>query len=244
MGILRQKAAQASSISNSSSSSNSVSGNANNDYISNTYAPQASGGVNAFQNIAALLTGQGDTAGAQAGYQNYLNNAGFQNALSRMQQGLTGGAAASGILNSGATQKALAAQGAALNQQYFGNYLQQLMSASAQGLNAGNLIANTGNFSNSNSMSNSTSNQNSIGGRPSLFGEIGSVAGAFLSDRRLKTNIKKIDTFHDGLGIYEFNFMGIPKKCKGVMADEVAKLRPWALGPTLAGYQTVKYGEL
>jgi hypothetical protein len=28
------------------------------------------------------------------------------------------------------------------------------------------------------------------------------------------------------------------------MADEVAQLRPWALGPTVAGFATVDYGKL
>jgi hypothetical protein len=34
------------------------------------------------------------------------------------------------------------------------------------------------------------------------------------------------------------------KRVLGVMADEVAKLRPWALGPKRAGFATVNYGAL
>jgi hypothetical protein len=30
----------------------------------------------------------------------------------------------------------------------------------------------------------------------------------------------------------------------GVMADEVAKLRPWALGPKIGAYRTVNYQAL
>lgn len=71
---------------------------------------------------------------------------------------------------------------------------------------------------------------------------IASTAAAF-SDRRLKTNIKKVGELEDGLGVYTYDYVwGQPSE--GVMADEVAELRPWALGPTVAGYRTVDYAAL
>lgn len=85
---------------------------------------------------------------------------------------------------------------------------------------------------------------------PSLFdmimkgvGTAASVAGA-ASDRRLKTNIEKVDTLTDGLGIYDFDYIWPGERQRGVMADEVAKLRPWALGATVGGYATVHYDRL
>jgi hypothetical protein len=86
----------------------------------------------------------------------------------------------------------------------------------------------------------------------SLLGAASSAAGAFAaSDRRLKTAIEKIGQLIDGLGIYRWTYrddMGVslPKgQHVGVMADEVAILRPWALGPLLNGeYATVNYGAL
>jgi hypothetical protein len=69
-----------------------------------------------------------------------------------------------------------------------------------------------------------------------------SLASLF-SDRRLKTNIRKIGVFADGLGKYAWTYIwGEP--ATGVMADEVERLRPWALGPIIGGYATVNYGAL
>lgn len=70
--------------------------------------------------------------------------------------------------------------------------------------------------------------------------KIGSVA----SDRRLKTEITKIGSFPDGLGIYSYRYKAGGPMHMGVMADEVAEIRPHALGPTVEGYQTVQYGAL
>ncbi len=73
---------------------------------------------------------------------------------------------------------------------------------------------------------------------------------AAMSDRRTKTNIVKVGEETDGLGIYDFDYrqdLGIDlatERQRGVMADEVATLRPWALGPKIGDYATVNYGEL
>ncbi len=71
------------------------------------------------------------------------------------------------------------------------------------------------------------------------------------SDRRLKTNIVKVGEEADGLGIYDFDYrqdMGVvlsTERQRGVMADEVAALRPHALGPVLdGGWATVNYSVL
>lgn len=70
-------------------------------------------------------------------------------------------------------------------------------------------------------------------------------AAAMASDPRLKTNIEKVGEFDDGLGIYHWNYIWGGPRHEGVMADEVATLRPWALGPKIAGeYLTVNYGAL
>lgn len=76
------------------------------------------------------------------------------------------------------------------------------------------------------------------------------VAG---SDARLKTNVEKVGELPDGLGIYEWDYLPIEGQIAeympegrqtGVMAHEVAELRPWALGPVVDGYATVNYGRL
>lgn len=75
---------------------------------------------------------------------------------------------------------------------------------------------------------------------------VGSLASgaAMLSDRRLKTNIRKIGECADGLGRYVWTYIWGGPEYEGVMADEVERLRPWALGPTVAGFQSVNYGAL
>ena len=81
-------------------------------------------------------------------------------------------------------------------------------------------------------------------GLGNIASTVGGIASIFSSDRRLKHNIRKVGEFADGLGIYFFSYLGSKQRFKGVMADEVAELRPWALGPRIAGYATVNYGAL
>lgn len=80
----------------------------------------------------------------------------------------------------------------------------------------------------------------------SLLGGAGTAMGAasgMFSDRRLKTNIKQVGTLSDGLGVYSYDYIwGEPSV--GVMADEVAQLRPWALGAPVNGFATVNYEAL
>lgn len=75
------------------------------------------------------------------------------------------------------------------------------------------------------------------------LGTAAQAASAF-SDRRLKDNIERVGELPDGLGVYDYDYIWGGDRQRGVMADEVAELRPWALGPTVAGYATVNYGAL
>lgn len=95
--------------------------------------------------------------------------------------------------------------------------------------------------------SNSTGTNTQRGSIGSLIGSAAQSAAMMFSDKRLKTNIEKVGQEPDGLGIYEYNYAvnWLPQeRQRGVMADEVAALRPWALGPEIAGYATVNYGAL
>lgn len=89
--------------------------------------------------------------------------------------------------------------------------------------------------------------QKQSGGIGGILGGVGSLAsgaGTMFSDRRLKTNIEKVGEFDDGLGKYEWSYVWGGPRHIGVMADEVAVLRPWALGPVVSGYATVNYEAL
>jgi len=232
----------------------SSSGNVNNSLISGDYAGQIQQGTGATNFLSQLLgvtpssvsgaantvgnaaNGVAAAGGAQQGYQNYLQQAGYQPAMTALSRNITGQGAASGLLNSGSTAKSLQTQGANLNNSYFNNYLQQLSGLSGLGTQAGGLVANTGQTS------------NSQGGGPSTFGTIASTIGgiaSIFSDRRLKADIIKIGEYPDGLGRYTYRYLARgAKRFEGVMADEIRKLRPWALGPKVAGFDTVNYGAL
>jgi hypothetical protein len=245
MGFLKPKAA----------TSTSSSENVNNDLIKSTYGGTMQQGTGATNFLAQLLgvspggvagtanavgtaaNGVAQAGGAQAGYNNYLQQAGYAPAMRQLSQGVTGQGAAAGLLNSGSTAKALQSRGTELNQGFFNNYLQQLSGLSGLGLQAGGLVANTG----------QKSTGTSQGGGPSTLGSIASTVGgiaSIFSDRRLKRDIERVGEYADGLGIYSYRYVMNAKRILGVMADEVAKLRPWALGPTRAGYATVNYGAL
>lgn len=78
-------------------------------------------------------------------------------------------------------------------------------------------------------------------------GATAAQAAAMASDRRLKVDIEKTGEDADGLGRYRYRYVtdapDAPLR-EGVMADEVARLRPWALGPERGGFATVDYGAL
>lgn len=67
-------------------------------------------------------------------------------------------------------------------------------------------------------------------------------AAAFMSDRRLKSNITRIGTHPLGIGIYEYDIFG--KRDVGVMADEVMEVKPEAVATMPNGYMAVYYGML
>lgn len=84
---------------------------------------------------------------------------------------------------------------------------------------------------------------NSQANRQGLYSLLGSAAtaGAYAwSDRRLKSNIRRVGSLPNGLGVYAYTKFGKPEV--GLMADEVRKVRPWAV-VTIGGYDAVNYAE-
>ena len=76
-----------------------------------------------------------------------------------------------------------------------------------------------------------------------LFGLGGAgIMGAAMSDRRLKSKIVRIGTHPLGVGIYDYTIFG--KRQRGVMADEVKRIRPEAVRRHWTGYDMVDYGRL
>lgn len=118
--------------------------------------------VNRGQVAAKLQTGTQDAEGQLLGtapvqqgtknaFSNYLNSTGFKFQQQQGTQAITGSAAARGILNSGATAKALTSYGQNLGATGFTNYLGQLSSLNTQqggvagaGLDAAKAIGSAG----------------------------------------------------------------------------------------------------
>jgi hypothetical protein len=158
----------------------------------------------------------------QARYQNYATERGYQNEAVGQAQQLMGGS--QGLLNNAA----------------------ELPWIGVGALN-GNVRNASGGYG-----TQTTTQKQGIGG---LLAQAGGTALSMYagSDIRLKTNIERVGETPDGLGIYDFDYLPIegdisafmPEgRQRGVMAHEVAVLRPDALGPVIDGYATVNYGAL
>lgn len=105
------------------------------------YAQEGAGG------LSALLRGD------MSGFNNFKNNMGYNWELNQGLGGVQQNRAAVGGLDSGATLKALANYQTGLNNQYGDTYLQGLTGLNNMGNNAGNLMANVGQYSTSSSKS-------------------------------------------------------------------------------------------
>ena len=110
----------------------------------NGVQPIVDQGKAANANISALLNGGPNSAAASAAYGNYLNSTGYNFQLKQGTAALTGSAAARGILNSGATAKALTGYGQDLAKTSFNNYLNQEDVLSKNALTASGQIGQAG----------------------------------------------------------------------------------------------------
>lgn len=181
--------------------------------------------------------------GDRSGLDSYKKVAGYDQAAVNAGRGVAATGAASGLLNSGATGKAYAGAQSALDNQYAGQYLDRLFQKAGLGLNVGQLLSGAGGKSYSASQG---TGQGSSSNNEGILGGLGTVASMFaMSDRRLKEDIVHVDTLHDGLKVYQFKYKGSDDGIQvGVMADEVAELRPDALGPVIDGYASVNYDKI
>lgn len=128
--------------------------------LSNALGSQVTQGTGASNLLYGLLTG----TGSNAGYQDYQNSSGFQNQLETGTKAITNNAATSGLLNSGATLKALDTYGTGLANQNYNNYLSQLSGLVSSGNGAASVIGNTGGITNTTSTSKGkTSSKSGLG---------------------------------------------------------------------------------
>jgi hypothetical protein len=211
--------------------SQSQSSNRAYDFLQGAFGGLTSNAAQGTNAIQALLSG--DTSGFDA----YKRATGFNAQAEQGSRGVTGNAAASGLLRSGGAGKALQAYGQNLQNQAAGSYMDRLQSLADTGFKAGGLIGSAG--------QQSTSNTESSKGKPGIGDLLMSAASSVaLSDRRLKENIVKMGTLKNGLNVYKYNYLNEDDTHLGVMADEVAAILPEALGPVINGYNTVDYSKI
>lgn len=95
--------------------------------------------------------------GDSSGFDKYMDATGFNAAAESGSRGITGNAAASGLLRSGGTGQALQKFGNDLRQSYSGNYMDKLLQQAQFGSSLASLIGGTG------QRSSSTGNSSSYG---------------------------------------------------------------------------------
>jgi|SRR5579872_1739592 len=78
---------------------------------------------------------------------------------------------------------------------------------------------------------------------PSLA-SAGSSLLSFLSDERVKDDVKKVGSLDSGVGIYRFRYKGRPETHVGFVAQDVEKKLPHAVGTLRSGVKTVDYGAV
>lgn len=169
---------------------------------------------------------------ANENYQKGLDT--FSRTLAFAPQALQSGLMPSNILSGIGAQKEM--QGQDIEQYLADARMWELNAPWAPLQNYANIVFGGATPSTSTSTSNEMSTMQKIG-------SIGTLAAMFMgSDRRLKERI--IPLGKDGVtgfNIYEFSYLGDHKRYRGVMADEVAAVRPDAVMTDSEGFMRVNY---
>lgn len=205
-------------------------------------------GVQASGAVAGALGLEGG-AGQDAAFQNFLNSTGFRSEVRQGVNAITGNQAARGLLQSGATLKRITTFAQDKAQAGFSNFLSNLQTVATRGANAG-----VGQATNITQGFTNAAGARRAGDDAFAAGIAGGVdqgiqTAAFFSDRRLKTNIRKVGEDH-GMGVYIWEWGDAAKGVVrsdapkvGFMADEVEALYPQHVGHC-GGYLTINYPAL
>lgn len=184
---------------------------------------------------AAAMTGTRQQS-QQMGYARMLDAAGLGRGLSGAStaayQGAVGAGTAAGGMYMGAGNQFMQGMGQA------GQTMNQGYQTGMQGY--GNILG-----SQTSLYGNAMNNQAEVTG--ALIGATGAtLAGPKWSDIRLKENIESVGVdASTALPLYEFNYIGEPEyRYRGVMAQDVEKVRPDAVIETTDGLKLVNYGAL
>jgi len=219
---------------------------------------QANQGTTQLGNLLGL---NGASGGATA--QKTLENMpGYQFALGQGSQNVLRNQAATGQLNSGATDVALQNQGQGMASQNYNNYVSQLLpflnasnsaAGGIAGVNTGlgnQLNANLTNQGNAaygaqTSIGNANANADLAGltASSNLMGALGGglKMGAsllpFLSDARAKDDIEQVGELFDGQPVHRYRYKGDSRHQIGLIAQEVERERPDAVVADMGAYR-------
>lgn len=222
---------------------------------------QAQQGTTALNNALGLNGASGNASATAA----FKNNPGYNFQLQQGQNSILANQAKTGQLASGATNLDLDQYSQGLANQGWNQYVQNLQpylgasNSAAQGIGGlysglGNqlssLYQNQGNmnYGANASIGNAQANADLAGLNASANG-LGAIAGGLglgaklfgtFSDARLKDDIEKVGELHDGLGVYKYRYKGDDRTQIGLMAQEVERRYPEAVGE-VAGFKTVDY---
>lgn len=157
-----------------------------------------------------------------------LNAANMLSGYPAMASGLTGTAASYGTAGTGIANSGLAGMNAGLSTAA-GGYGD---TAKTAGSIYGNQLNN---YTTSKTAANNASAE--------TWGAVAGAALMFLSDPRLKEDVVLVGVRPDGLNEYTWRYRGSPTVYRGVMADEVQKVKPWAV-KNVNGFLAVDYSKL
>jgi hypothetical protein len=226
--------------------------------LTNTYN-QAQGGTTQLGNLLGL-----NGASGNASAQNTLQNMpGYQFALDQGAQNVMRNQAATGQLDSGATNLDLQKQGQGLASQNYFNYAQQLQPYLQAQQNTGGQMAgvNTGlgNQLNANLVNQGNAaygSQVGIGNAnaqadlagltqsQNILGAAGGFAGGlmgFLSDWHAKEEREPVGELFDGQTVWRYRYKGDPRHQIGLIAQEVEEREPAAVLPFPGNMKGVNY---
>jgi len=215
----------------SSSSGKSTSNNKAYESINSSFSPMFGAASSATNDMQRLLGGD------SSGFDAYKKATGFDAFAEQGSRGILGAGAAKGLLRSGASGKALQSFGQTVENQFAGDYMQRLLGVGGMGMQAGQLVTQAG------QQSESTQKSKQKDGIGKILGAAAGAAAA--SDERLKKDIIPVGTNKDGLTVYQYRYKyGDDSLQYGVMAQEVAVKKPEALGPVVDGYMSVDYSKI
>ena len=180
----------------------------------------------AYQGLGQQQYGQGMTTAQQ------------QAALA--QQGYGMGANTSTLLGSIGTNAQQAGLAGAQAQMQAGQAQQQTQQAGLQAMYNQFLQQQGFPYQQAQFLANIATGTGALSGNASSGTSTTTGGGGFFSDERLKENIKKVGETNDGQPIYRYNYKGDGRTQIGLLAQDVEKDHPEAVG-LAGGYKTVDY---